>query len=136
MTEPIRKVAWLHVADRRLLCVRSEGSEAFYVPGGKPKSGEAEEDALVREIGEELAVAIDPATLVHVGRFTAPADGKPGMTVAVEAFTADHSGTLAASGEIAEFLFLTSDGRAEEGTSVSAVTGLILHHLRTNDVID
>jgi 8-oxo-dGTP diphosphatase len=128
----IRKVAWLHVADRRLLCARSEGKTAFYVPGGKPEPGEDDAATLIREVREELGVSLDAATIAPAGSFTAPADGKPGVSVAVEAFFAAHCGTIAPCGEIAELRFLTHDPEVE----VSAVTRAILHHLGETHVID
>lgn len=128
----IRKVAWLHIADRRLLCVRSTGRAAFYVPGGKPEEGEDEHTALIRELGEELSVTIDRRTIASAGRFSAPADGKPGATVEISAFTAQYSGSLAPGGEIAEHRFLTST----DPVTVSAATRTILDHLRSADAID
>lgn len=133
MTATIRKVGWLHVAERRLLCARSEGREVFYVPGGKPEPGEDAAAALLREIREELGVALDPDSIALAGRFAAPADGKPGATVEVDAFTATHAGKPEPSGEIAELRFLRRDG---DGVPVSAVTRLILDELGTRDVID
>lgn len=132
MTGTIRKVAWVHVVERRLLCVRSHGRDLFYIPGGKPEAGEDDARALVREIAEELGIAIDPATIVAAGRFTAPADGKPNLVVAVDAYAAQHDGTPAPHAEIAELRFLAS---TEEGIT-SAVTRNILQHLKAQYVID
>ncbi len=128
----IRKVAWLHIVDRRLLCVRTTGRSAFYVPGGKTEAGEDDHAALIRELGEELSITIDRSTIASAGRFAAPADGKPGATVEIEAFTAGYSGTLAPGGEIAEHRFLTS----AEPVPVSLASRAILDHLRSADVID
>jgi 8-oxo-dGTP pyrophosphatase MutT (NUDIX family) len=132
MSDAITKVAWVHIVDRRLLCVRSIGRDLFYIPGGKPEPGEDDAAALVREIREELGIALDPATIVPAGRFAAPADGKPDREVVIHAYAAQHEGVPAPHGEIAELRFLTADAV----DSVSAVTRKILQHLKADDGID
>lgn len=46
----LRKVVWLHISQRRLLCVRTRGLEIFYNVGGKLDHGESDRDALIREV--------------------------------------------------------------------------------------
>jgi len=128
----IRKLAWIHVEDRRLLCARSAGRPLFYIPGGKPEAGEDDLTALTREIAEELGVAIDPATARLYGRFTAPAEGRPGVEVAVDAYFAAHEGTPRPSAEIDEIRPIAS----ADAASVSAVAQIILQQLKAEDVID
>lgn len=130
MTDTIRKVAWIHIADRRLLCVRTAGRGLFYVPGGKPEAREDDASALRREILEELGVAL--STLVLIGRFVAEADGGSGKTVAIDAYHADHSGALAMGAEIAEIRFLAS----ADAALASAATRRILDHLKAGNLID
>jgi 8-oxo-dGTP diphosphatase len=97
----IDKLAWLHVRDHKLLAARSRGKTSWYVPGGKREPGESDEAALVREIAEELSVALVRESIAHVGAFTAQADGKPpGTLVRVTCYRADHVGEIAAAAEI------------------------------------
>lgn len=128
----IRKLAWLYIDRRRLLCARTDGRKTFYIPGGKPEAGESDLDALAREIREELGVSLIPLSLAFHGHFEAPADGKPGLVVAVDAYEGRCDGTPAPSGEIAELRFLT----ASDAAPVSAVTRLILDSLKADNVID
>jgi 8-oxo-dGTP diphosphatase len=122
----IDKIAWLHLVDGRILSTRSRGKEVHYLPGGKREPGETDEQTLVREIREELTVAIAPSTIEPAGVFEAQADGKgPGVVVRMTCFTAEYRGTLAASSEIEEIAWL---GYADRDR-VSAVDKLIFDHL-------
>jgi 8-oxo-dGTP pyrophosphatase MutT (NUDIX family) len=132
MSATIRKVGWIHVEKRRLLCVRSGGRGLFYIPGGKPEPGEDDPDALLREIAEELGVALLVTSIRHAGTFSAPADGNPGKTVVIEAYRADHVGDFTPGFEIAEHRFLASTDAA----LASAATGIVLEHLKARHVID
>lgn len=97
--ELIDTVAWVLIVDGRILCARPRGKDVFYIPGGKREPGETDEQTLLREITEELTVALDPATVVPVGVYEA-ADG--GARVRMSCYRADYHGVLTASSEIAE----------------------------------
>lgn len=110
--DTIDKVAWVHVDGRRVLCARSQRSEAFYLPGGKREPGESDSACLQREVGEELQVTLRPETIRHVGTFTAQAHGeRDGRQVRMTCYAADFDGELRASGEIAEFRWLAHADR-------------------------
>lgn len=127
----IAKAGWVHVVDRRLLCVRSHGKAAFYIPGGKPEAGEDLAAALRREIVEELGVRLaDP--LVPAGEVAAPADGAANAIVTITLFSAPPLGTPAPAGEIAELRWLAA---ADAGLA-SAATALVLKQLKDDHVID
>lgn len=97
--ELIDTVAWVLIVDGRILCARPRGKDVFYIPGGKREPGETDEQTLLREITEELTVALDPATVVPVGVYEAT-DG--GARVRMSCYRADYRGVLTASSEIAE----------------------------------
>ncbi|MDT0446416.1 NUDIX hydrolase [Streptomyces johnsoniae] len=104
----IDTVAWVHLADGRILGARSRGKELFYIPGGKREPGESDVQTLVREVREELAVALDPDSAEHVGTYTAQAEGHPdGTLVRMACYTARHEGTPRASNEIEEIAWLS-----------------------------
>jgi 8-oxo-dGTP pyrophosphatase MutT (NUDIX family) len=122
----IDKIAWLHLVDGRILSTRSRGKEVYYLPGGKRDPGETDTETLVREIREELTVAITEPTIAPAGVFEAQADGKAsGVVVRMTCFTAEYTGTLEASSEIEEIAWLGYADRER----VSAVDKIIFDHL-------
>ncbi|HEV2371305.1 MAG TPA: NUDIX domain-containing protein, partial [Streptosporangiaceae bacterium] len=85
-------------------CARPRGEDVFYVPGGKREGAETDLQTLLREVSEELTVALLPATVTHVGTYEAhqPHGHPDGALVRMSCYTGEYSGTLAASGEIEE----------------------------------
>ncbi len=97
----IDKLAWICVKDNRILCARSRGKDAFYVPGGKRETGESNAQALIREVKEELSVNLIPDTLHFEEIFQAQAHGKPlGTIVKMTCYTADFRGEIKPDSEI------------------------------------
>ena len=97
----IDKLAFIELRDGKVLETKSHGKDTWYIPGGKRDAGETDEQALVREVKEELAVDIDPATIVHYGTFEAQAHGKPeGTVVRMTCYQAQYSGELMPSAEV------------------------------------
>ena len=97
----IDKLAFIELRDRKVLETKSKGKDTWYIPGGKREAGESDEATLIREVREELAVDIDPTTLVHYGTFEAQAHGKPeGTVVRMTCYQAKYSGTLTPSAEV------------------------------------
>ena len=123
----IDKVAWIRLEDGAILSSRSRGKDVYYLPGGKRESGESDIDTLVREIREELSVAIVPDTVEHVGIFHAQAHGHPeGTTVRMTCYSADYQGVLQPDNEIEEIVWLTYADRHR----VAPVDQIIFDHLR------
>jgi len=109
----IDKLAWLHIKDRRVLGARSKGKAVWYMPGGKREEGESDQQALIREIREELAVDLVPASLQYAGVFKAQADGEPaGTRVRMTCYFAAFTGTITAAAEIEEVTWLTCADKA------------------------
>jgi ADP-ribose pyrophosphatase YjhB (NUDIX family) len=75
-------VAWVHLENGRILCARPRGKDIFYIPGGKREGAETDLQTLLREIAEELTVALLPETVTHVGTYEAyQPHGHPGGAV-------------------------------------------------------
>ncbi|WP_299259926.1 NUDIX domain-containing protein [uncultured Kushneria sp.] len=66
---------------QQMLVVRKRGTSTFMQPGGKIDNGERSQDALVRELREELGLVIDPNDAFFLGNYKAPAANEPGFTV-------------------------------------------------------
>lgn len=108
----IDKLAWIRVENGRVLCARSRGKDAFFLPGGKREDGESDEAALAREVREELSVDLIPESLREFGVFEAQAHGRPaGVNVRMTCYTADYRGELQPAAEIEEIAWLTNDDR-------------------------
>ena len=123
----IDKIAWIRLEDGAILSTRSRGKDVYYLPGGKREPGESDIDTLVREIREELSVAIVPDTIEHVGTFHAQAHRHPeGTTVRMTCYSADYRGLLQPDNEIAEIVWLTYADRHR----VAPVDQIIFDHLR------
>jgi len=94
-------------AEGRWLLVRKRGTAAFMQAGGKIEPGEDPRDAVVREIGEELAVVVAPAQVRAVGRREAAAANEPGHRLEAHVFAVDGVTGVVAAAEIAEAVWVT-----------------------------
>jgi 8-oxo-dGTP diphosphatase len=105
--ETIDKLAWVYIKDRKVLMTRSKGKDIWYFPGGKREAGETDQQALLREIKEEVGVDLLPNTLQFIGEFETSAHGKPkGTMLHTKYYTADFEGIPVASGEVEELGFV------------------------------
>ncbi|PKI17993.1 NUDIX hydrolase [Colwellia sp. 12G3] len=108
MKKEIDKLAWLYIQDGKLLSARSKNKHLFYIPGGKREIGESDEQALVREIKEEISVTLIPSTIKYAATFKAQADGKNNDTIVkLTCYYADFHGTLSPDAEIEEIDFIS-----------------------------
>ncbi|WP_158883709.1 NUDIX hydrolase [Amycolatopsis anabasis] len=124
--ETIDKIAWIRLEAGKILGTRSRGKDVYYLPGGKREPGETDVQTLVREIREELAVSVEPASATPFGVFQAQAHGHAtGVEVRMTCYTADYQGTLTASSEIEELAWLSYADRHR----VSPVDQVIFDHL-------
>ncbi|ASZ12860.1 NUDIX domain-containing protein [Chitinophaga pendula] len=99
----------VHVENGQLLLIESKKNPGiYYMPGGKIEPGETAEQALVRELQEELNITIDPATIRHFGDFRAQAVNQPdGVDVHNHCFFASFTGTPQPAAEIATIQLFT-----------------------------
>jgi 8-oxo-dGTP pyrophosphatase MutT (NUDIX family) len=129
----IDKLVWIHVKDKQVLCARSHGKDIYYIPGGKREEGESDQQALMREIEEELSVRLIPESLKFAGQFKAQAHGKPeGTLVQMTCYFGDYEGTLAANSEIEELIWL----KHKDKDKTAPVGQIILDQLKKQNLID
>ncbi len=119
------KVAWILVQDEQLLVTRNQGRDLFYLPGGMREPGESDTQTLVREIDEELQAVIHVGSMVHAGTFEIPPGHPAHGPFRMICYTADHSGDLVPSREIAEKAWF----RYADRERVSVVDAMVLDAL-------
>ncbi|WP_405137366.1 NUDIX domain-containing protein [Nocardia sp. NBC_01388] len=124
----IDTVAWVRIESGRILCARPRGKDVFYIPGGKREGAETDLQTLVREIHEELTVALAPESVAHVGTYEAEI---PGAVVRMACYTADYVGTLSVSSEIEEMAWFTYADRPH----VPPVDQLLFDDLRADGLL-
>lgn len=104
----IDKLAFIYIKNQEILMALTKGKDTYYIPGGKREGNETDEEALVREVEEELMVQVLPATMKHYGTFEAQAHGRPeGTIVRMTCYTADFEGELQPSNEIQDLAYYT-----------------------------
>lgn len=92
-------------AVNRVLMVRKCGTEYFMQPGGKIGQGETAEQALIREIQEELGVKITSEQCCFLGAFSCQAANEPDTVIDAKLFFVEENLSPEAyvpSGEIEE----------------------------------
>ena len=129
----IDKLAFIEIRDRKVLETCSYGKDKWYIPGGKREAGESDDQALIREMKEELLVDLVPETIKHCGTFEAQAHGKPeGTMVRMTCYTAKYNGTLSPSAEVEKLDWFGYSKRND----VSPVDQLIFDDLEAKNLID
>lgn len=110
----IDTLAYICLKDGKILSTRSKGKDAYYIPGGKRDGEETDEQALIREVKEEIMVDLIPETIKYYGTFKAQAHGKPeGMMVQAKCYTADFNGEPQPGSEKEEIVWLGHDEREQ-----------------------
>ena len=132
MIKEIDKLAWLHIRDGKILAARSKNKELFYIPGGKREQGESDEQALIREIKEEISVNIIPNSIKYAKTFRAQADGKSeNMMVKLTCYFAEFQGEFLPDAEIEEIEFIGYKDKA----LCSSASIIAMDWLKNQDII-
>lgn len=133
MQKLIDKLAWIEIQDKKILTTKSFGKDKLYIPGGKRELGETDDEALLREIKEELDVNLSAFSLKLVGVFEAQAHGQPdGVIVRMTCYTGQYEGELKACSEIEEIQWL----RWSDKDKTSHVDHLIFDFLKQQGLLE
>ncbi len=136
MQKFIDKLAYVHILDQKILMSLSRGKETWYIPGGKRSRSfgrdETDEQALMREVEEELSVKLLPHSIKKYGVFEAQAHGHPkGVMVRMTCYMADYEGELLPASEIEKLEFFPYSRKPES----SAVDHLIFDDLKKKGLL-
>ncbi|MEL4358975.1 MULTISPECIES: NUDIX hydrolase [unclassified Luteococcus] len=106
--QPVIRVSAVVLRDERghFLTVRKRGTSMFMFPGGKPEPGEDPAQTALRELHEELGVALDPDRLELIGTFSAAAANEAGHLVESVVFSHPSVPIHGVAAEIEELRWL------------------------------
>ncbi|RTY65554.1 NUDIX hydrolase [Flavobacterium sp. LB2P53] len=129
----IDKLAWIEIVNKKILSTKSFGKNKYYIPGGKREYDETDEQALCREIKEELSVELNSDTLKFIGVFQAHAHGHiADMFVKMTCYSASYTGLLKANSEIEEIIWLSYSDKDK----ISEVDKLIFDFLKERNMLE
>lgn len=103
------KYALCIIRDNRLLVLKEEDNESYLMPGGRAEAGESAEQALCRELKEELGVELDVKSLKHLGTFEDKAAGKKDTMIHIELYLGDFLGEPEPCSEVKELVWFSRD---------------------------
>jgi 8-oxo-dGTP pyrophosphatase MutT (NUDIX family) len=126
----------LVLKDRKLLLAYSNNKQCFYLPGGKTDAEETAEQALCREIKEELNTPLIETKLIYYTHITAPAYGEAnGVIMEQECFFTSQSINPVAAAEIGALHYFTlEEYLQQQNTAPGAI--MVLQQLKADDYID
>ena len=128
----IDKLAYIEIQNKKVLVTLSKGKDTWYIPGGKRDSGESDQQALIREVKEELQIDLVPDSIKKYEIFEAPAHGKPkGTVVRMTCYTAKYSGEIKPDSEIEKIAYFNFAQKAQ----TSPVDHLIFDDLKDKELI-
>ena len=133
---PLYTAGLLLIKNRKLLLAYSKNKKCFYLPGGKVDTGETSICALIREIKEELNIAITEADLLFYTHISAPAYGELlGVIMEQDCFLLTSYSTPVASAEIGEISYFSLEEYLQQpNTAPGAVA--IMQLLKKDNKID
>jgi len=124
------------IKDRKLLLAFSNNKQAFYLPGGKADQGESTENALRREVSEELDITLDPEKIRFYTHITAPAFGElDGIIMEQDCFLCDLHQQPTPSAEIGDLRYFSTHTYRDQPQQVPGVV-MVMHQLQADGLID
>ncbi|PZR25323.1 MAG: DNA mismatch repair protein MutT [Citrobacter freundii] len=132
----LRTAGALIIRDRKLLLAFSNNKQCYYLPGGKIDVGEAADQALCRELAEELSIDIRPSELKFHTHISAPAFGEQnGIIMEQDCFFINKKTDPVASAEIGSLAYFSLEEYLRQQHQAPGAI-LILQQLKTEGLID
>lgn len=101
----------LIIRDNKLLLAREKGHKLYLLPGGGVEKGESLEEALCRELKEELGVNVTRNDISRFEEFSGPTQGRKFVRV-MHVFKVDLKEKPRPSGEVEELRWVSLSGSA------------------------
>lgn len=131
----IHKISAIVIQDNALFMVRKKGKETWTTLGGKPEAGESEQEALLREIDEE--VHCGAKIIKKLGDFVANAVHDKGSTVKLSAYLVELVGEVNLDDpELEESGFISADFVQKGIKMPPSMTEQIIPFLQEEGLID
>lgn len=130
-----KNAAGIIIENRSVLMVRAIGKDFFISPGGGIED-ETPEQAVCRELAEELTIHVEEGDLAFFGLYSADAAGRPGEKIEMRAFLVQkYEGVLTPSMEVEEYDWFNSSNMYDR-----PIGSIFEHHvipeLKGRDLID
>ena len=110
----MHKAAGIIIKNKSLLMLRTKGKNMFFAPGGKLDPNETSQEALIRELKEEIKIEIDSKDVSFFNDYIAPAAGNEKVQLKMSVFMIhDYSGEISPSSEIDEIAWVNSTNIGE-----------------------
>lgn len=101
----ITKIAAAVLDGGSILLVRKRGTSTYILPGGKPEGTETDEQALGREIAEELGCELRAPSLCYAGEFRDRSADGSGRDVVVRLYFVELTGIPMPRSEIEDVVW-------------------------------
>jgi 8-oxo-dGTP pyrophosphatase MutT (NUDIX family) len=124
------------IKDKKLLLAYSNNKQAFYLPGGKIDKGETAQQALIREVIEELNIVLQEERLRFYTHITAPAFGENnGIIMEQDCFMYELEETPSPNAEIGDVDYFDSRSYPSQPAQVPGVV-MILEQLKKDGLVN
>jgi len=115
-----QKVCAVLIRNNQLLIVKSNKHEEYLPVGGKIEQGESLEEALIREVQEEIGITFSSSELI-LETPEEPALGKPGYTVKAFCFLINSDQEVSINNEIREFYWISKADFENKKVRISSI---------------